>query len=140
MVCAGGRRRISRKVVVATSQFKPNSRKSPIAASFNSVGNFGMLAQAIERIAEEKKLSQFGIVEGLDAEMVARAEKEFSLRVPDGEGEIPAQMLHALGAPCRVGTQNQVGIGGVRPASLPPSLLGELALQFCRGSQSWRPR
>ena len=112
MVCAAGRRRISRKVVVAASQFNPNNKKSPIAASFNSSETSGMLAQAIERVAEKKKLSQLGIVKGLHAEMIARAKQQFLARVPDRECEIPAQMLHALLAPGGVGAQNQVGVSG----------------------------
>ncbi len=71
-----------------------------------------MLAHTIEDVAEEKKLSQFGIVEGLDAEMVARAKEEFLLRVPNGEGKIPTQVLHAIGAPHCIRTQNQIGISG----------------------------
>ena len=69
-----------------------------------------MLAHTIEDVAKEKELSQFGIIEGFDAEMVARAEEEFSLRVPNGEGKIPTQMLHAVGAPNRIRAQNQIGI------------------------------
>ena len=112
-----------------------------MAASFKSDGNFRMLAQAIERVAEEKKLSQFGIVEGLDAEMVARAKKQLSLRVPDGKGKIAAQVLHAIGAPRRVGTQNQIGISGVGHVRTCRALeLDQLAFAVPRGNQFWRPR
>ena len=67
--------------------------------------------------------------------MVARAKNVLSLRVPDGEGKISAQMLDALGAPGRVGTQNQIGIGGDAAASTCwPSLLVSFACSSSRQS------
>ncbi len=139
MACAAGKRRMSRKVVVATSQFNPKSKKSPIAASFNSCGNVGMLAQAIERVAEQKKLSQLGIVEGLHAEMIARAKQQFLARVPDRERKIPAQMLHALRAPGRIRAQNQAGIGR-SAARGAVALLLRVSFPVPRGNRCAHPR
>ena len=88
-----------------------------------------MLAQAIERVAEKKKLSQLGIVERLHSKMIARAKQQFLPRVPDRKCEIPAQMLHALRAPGRVGAQDQVGVRG-RAARGAMAFLRELLFQF----------
>src|SRR5271156_2775010 len=73
-------------------------------------GNFRMLAQAIERVAEKKKLAQLGVVKRFHSQMIARAKQQFLPRVPDRESEIPAQVLYALHAPRGVCVQNQFGV------------------------------
>jgi hypothetical protein len=89
-----------------------------------------MLAQAIERVAEQKKLSQLGIVERLHPEMIARAKQKFLMCVPDREREIPAQMLHALRAPGGIRAQNQARVGHSAPRGAAALLLLELLFQF----------
>src|SRR5271168_1468452 len=88
-----------------------------------------MLAQAVQRVAEQKKLAQLGIVERLHAEMIARAEQNFLARVPDGESEIPAQMLHTIRAPGRIRAENQARISGSAPRGA-LALLRKFLFQF----------
>src|SRR5271156_5994035 len=88
-----------------------------------------MLAQAVQRVAEQKKLAELGIVKRFHAEMIARAKQNFLARVPDREGEIPAQMLHAIRAPGRVRAQNQARISGSASRSA-LALLREFLFQF----------
>src|SRR5271156_4087298 len=88
-----------------------------------------MLAQAVQRVAEQKKLAELGIVKWLHSEMIARAKQNFLARVPDREGEIPAQMLHAIRAPGRIRAQNQARISGSAPRSA-LALLRKFLFQF----------
>src|SRR5277367_1524736 len=93
------------------------------------VGNFRMLTQTVQRVAEKKALSQLGIIERLYSEMIARAKQQFLARVPYGERKIPAQMLHAFRAPGRIRAQDQVGVRG-HAAIGAAALQRELLLQF----------
>src|SRR5271154_5351433 len=61
-----------RDVAVQSKQQKVADRG--VVQSFRNVG---VLAQTIERVAEKKKLSELGIVEGLHPKMVARAKQQF---------------------------------------------------------------
>src|SRR5207244_2656543 len=45
------------------------------------------------------------------AEAVAREEQALGARIPHREGELAAQVLHALRAPLLVGAQQHLGIG-----------------------------
>src|ERR1700722_11782650 len=72
--------------------------------------NVRMLPQAIQNVAEQKELAKFGVVKGLDAEMVAGAKKFPLARVPDRERKIPAQALYAILPPNRIRPQNQIGV------------------------------
>lgn len=117
MACAAGRRRMSRKVVVAASQFNPNNKKSPIAASFNSSETPGCWRRQSSVLLKKKKLSELGIVKGLHAEMIARAEQQFFARIPDRERKIPAQMLHALSAQAAYARRIRSESVAVRPAT-----------------------
>src|SRR5580704_16613783 len=61
--------------------------------------NVRMQAQAIEHVAENKLRTDFGIVEGLHAKVVARAEKSFAHLIPHGEGEVALKMIDAVASP-----------------------------------------
>src|SRR3984957_11628084 len=74
--------------------------------------NVRMLPQAIQDVAKQKELAKFGVVKGLDAEMVAGAKKFPLARVPDRERKIPAQALYAILSPNRIRPQNQIGVAG----------------------------
>ena len=74
--------------------------------------NIGMLAQAIQDITEKEEFAKFGVVKGLDAEMVARAKKFSFARVPDRKRKIAAQTPYAIFSPDRVRTQNKIGVAG----------------------------
>src|SRR5271156_291954 len=88
-----------------------------------------MLAKAVQRVAEKKKLAQLGIIKRLHAEMVARAKQQFLTRVPYCESKISAQMLHAFRAPRRIRAQNQVGVcDGAASGAI--ALQRELLFQF----------
>src|SRR5271156_4317151 len=88
-----------------------------------------MLAKAVQRVAEKKKLAQLGIIKRLHAKMIACAEQNFLARVPDGESKISAQMLHAFRAPRRIRAQNQAGVcGGAASGAI--ALQRELLFQF----------
>src|SRR5439155_10670072 len=50
------------------------------------------------------------IVEGLHAEMVARAEQEPPARVPESEGEVAEQVLGAALAPARVSLEDELSV------------------------------
>src|SRR6266705_4248020 len=49
-----------------------------------------MLADAIQRVAEEKEISQLGVVKRLNAEVIPRAKQLLIARIPDREGKIPS--------------------------------------------------
>ena len=89
-----------------------------------------MLAQAIQRVAEEEQLAQFTIVERLNPKMVARTEKRFPLCVPDSERKISSKVLNAVGAPCCVRSQNQFGIGRRRCKRVATAASRILLLKF----------
>ena len=94
-VCAGGRRRMSAKEVVAGSWFISKIRKSAMARSLSRLGHCGMLPEAIERVAENEQRAKMRVEERLDAELVPRAKQALLPRVPDGKGEIAEQMFDA---------------------------------------------
>src|SRR5580704_10012130 len=60
--------------------------------------------------SKDKSISHQRIVEGLDAEAVARAEKTLAPVVPEGKGEHPAQSIEAAGVIAVVGCQNRLGV------------------------------
>src|SRR5271154_5397736 len=68
-------------------------------------GYTGVKAESVEGVAKEKKRVEERVVERLDAEVIASAEERLGVSVPDGEGEIPAKMLDAIGTPLRVSVE-----------------------------------
>src|SRR5271156_4081530 len=88
-----------------------------------------MLAQAVQRVAEKEKLAELGVIKWFHAEVIARAKQNFLARVPDGECEIPAQMLHTIRAPGRIRAQDQARISGSAPRGA-LALLRKVLFQF----------
>ena len=70
------------------------------------VGYSRVLANAVQRTAEDEFLAEMCVEEWLDAQMVARTKETLFLTVPDGEGKVPQQMLDAILAPYQIGAQN----------------------------------
>ncbi len=60
--------------------------------------------------SKDKSISDQSVVEGLDAEAVACAEKTLPPVVPDGKGKHAAQSIEAVGVIAVVGRQNHLGI------------------------------
>ena len=69
-----------------------------------------MLADAIQRVAEDKQGTDRGIVERFYSEMISRAKQLLAPRVPDTKRKIAAQMVHASRAPRGICVQDQLGI------------------------------
>src|ERR1700722_17678560 len=90
--------------------------------------NVRMVPQAISDVAEQEELAEFGVVKGLDAEMVAGAKKFPLACVPDRERKIPAQALYAILSPNRIRPQNQIGVA--RRAARQPLGLGHFPNQL----------
>ena len=59
---------------------------------------------------QEQQAVDLRVVEGLDAEAVARAEERLLLLVPEGEREHAAQLLQAVHAPAPVRAQDHLGV------------------------------
>ena len=59
-------------------------------------------AQAFERIAEKKKIAEVAIVKGPHAQLIVRAEKSLSRRVPNTEREVAAQVPQAVFTPGKI--------------------------------------
>ena len=98
-LCAAGSRRTSAKVVVAGSWLKPNSRKSADGELVQRITDPGMQTNAIERVAEDDGAVDLGVVERLDAEMVASTKEAPCRSIPDRKGEVAQQMLDAVLSP-----------------------------------------
>ena len=45
-------------------------------------------SNAVQRVAEQKKIISLYVIKWLDTEMIARAKQVFVARIPDGEGKI----------------------------------------------------
>ena len=59
-------------------------------------------------------LSEVGVEEWLDAQVITRAKKTLPGAVPDGEGEVSEQVFDTILAPDLLGAQDQLDIGGIR--------------------------
>jgi hypothetical protein len=70
-----------------------------------------VLPQARECVAEDQPVSGDGIVEGLDAKVIAGTEEPSRGTVPDGKREVTQQVFHAAFTPGPVGIEDQLGIG-----------------------------
>src|SRR6266480_6004831 len=93
-----------------------------------------MHSNAIQCVAEYKKIFPLDVIKWLDPEMIARAKQLFVARIPDGEGKIASQALHARRAPSGIGFENQFRVRSVWPDG--PA--GELQLgdEFCPAIES----
>src|SRR5271155_3765192 len=87
-----------------------------------------MQAHAVQRIAEDKRVPDFSVIEWFDSEVVSRAEKFLVANVPDRKRKIAAQVLHAFFLPGGVRVQDQIGIC-YRPSCFSPGAF-ELRAQF----------
>ena len=71
----------------------------------------GMLENALDLGGEDELAVDNGVVEGLDAEEVARAEQLVLGAIPNGEGEHAAQLVEHVLAPCKVRHKQNLGVG-----------------------------
>ena len=78
------------------------------------VRDCGMLANAIESIAEYEGLAHTSVEERLDSQMIASTEEALPGAVPNGEGKIAEQAVDTALAPGLVGTQDEFDIGRIR--------------------------
>src|SRR6266849_1364425 len=83
------------------------------------VGHFGMNSNAIQRVAEQKKVTELCVVEWPDTEMIPGAKKVLRSRIPNRKRKIAAQMLHAGGSPNRIRVKDQFRVRS-RTACLSP--------------------
>ena len=67
--------------------------------------------QGLDLGGEIEPLAHPGRVQWLDAEAVAGQQQGPFPLVPHGEGEHPAEALHASGAPFAIGVENDLGVG-----------------------------
>ena len=90
---AGGR-----VVVVQAKQEKVANR-----GFIELFGHFRMNANAIQGVAEQKKVAELCIVKGPDSEMIPGAKEVFRARIPYRKRKISVQVLHAGCSPDRIG-------------------------------------
>ena len=75
----------ARRGIVA---IQPKQQKIPNGRLIKFAGYPRVHANAIQRVAEEKEIFPFQVIERLDTEMIPRAKQLFMARIPDGEGKI----------------------------------------------------
>ena len=71
------------------------------------VGNIGMLAHAVQRIAEHQRFAHLRVEKRFHAEMIAGTEQLPLRSIPDRKSEIADQAVDAVLAPGVVGVQDQ---------------------------------
>ncbi len=76
------------------------------------VGHRRVLANAVQGTTEDERPAAVGVEQWLDAQMIARAKKALFWAVPDGEGKVSKQLVHAGFIPDQIGAQNQLHIRG----------------------------
>src|SRR4051812_21135589 len=81
--------------------------------------------QRLDLGSEIENATVFGVVEGLDAKPVPRAEHLPGRLIPQGESEHAAQVLHAVAAPFAVALENDLRVG-MSPEVLHPEFFPEL--------------
>ena len=76
------------------------------------VGNRRVKANAGQRIAEHEEVPTLRIVEGLHAEVVPGAKDPTLSPIPDGEREVPDQVIDAVVAPRMISVQDELRVVG----------------------------
>src|SRR6266403_3628484 len=72
-----------------------------------------MLAHTVKGVAKNDTRSDVGVVQRLDAHVVAGQKKTPSRRIPDAEGEIAEQALNTVFLPYSIRVQNQLDVGNI---------------------------
>ena len=98
---------------------RTDSRRPPRGRA--AAGSRRPPARALTSDAKASRAPRLAIVEGLDAEAVARGEERALPRVPDGEREHPVEPLEAVRAPAARTGQQHLGVA-TRTKAVPARL------------------
>src|ERR1700730_441683 len=87
-------------------EVQPEQQEIRDGETVQFAGNIGMGSDTIHRVAEYKKILQLRVVEGLDAEVIARAKQDLVAGVPDGKRKIASKIVNAARAPKGITSQD----------------------------------
>ena len=73
-----------------------------------------MQAQRVDAGRDEQPAVGAGVVQRRHAKLVARAQKALTVGVPEHEREVTRHTLQEALVPCRVGVQDELGVGACR--------------------------